>query len=258
MRLKKLIKKILPQGIYKLARRVRLSDGRFTKKDLLNRIEDVVLLDEATKNIGRDWISSTYYDDAEKWLNGFWNENTIFYKQFCQLDCTAVVELACGHGRHVQKYLQKAQTITLVDINRENIEFCQKRYAAEKKIRYLITSGDNFRGIDTNSQTAIFSYDAMVHFELLDILNYLKDANRILTNGGKILFHHSNAAFSPELSYDQKPHWRNFMSADIFTYLALRTGFAMLHQDVFSWGSGENFARDIDCLSLCQKVKALK
>jgi hypothetical protein len=95
----------------------------------------------------------------------------------------------------------------------------------------------------------------MVHFELLDILEYLKDANRILINGGKILFHHSNAAFSPELNYHQKPHWRNFMSADIFAYLALRNGFTVLRQDVFSWGGGENFAKDIDCLSLCQKAR---
>jgi hypothetical protein len=45
------------------------------------------------------------------------------------------------------------------------------------------------------------------------------------------------------------------MSADIFAYLALRTGFVVLEQNIFSWGGGENYAKDIDCLSLCQKVR---
>jgi len=214
-----------------------------------------VLLSDVTKNIGRDWISSPYYDEAEKWLSIFWGENTIFYKYFHELDCTNIVELACGHGRHVQEYLEKTRTITLVDINQENIDFCKKRYLGEDRIKYLVNNGNNFKGIDSNSQTAIFSYDAMVHFELIDILEYLKDANRILEHGGKILFHHSNAAFSPELWYSQKPHARNFMSADIFTYLAMRNGFKVLCQDIFSWGGGENFAKDIDCLSLCEKIK---
>jgi hypothetical protein len=82
-----------------------------------------------------------------------------------------------------------------------------------------------------------------------------KEANRILVNGGKILFHHSNADFSPELQYVKKPHSRNFMSADIFAYLAMRNGFMVLSQDVFSWGGGENLYPDIDCLSLCRKIK---
>ena len=116
--------------------------------------------------------------------------------------------------------------------------------------------GNNFAGIESNSATAVFSYDAMVHFEMLDIIEYIKDSNRILTNGGKILFHHSNAGYSPELGWS-KPHGRNFMSADIFAYFALRYGFIVLSQDIFSWGGGDNFYADLDCLSLCQKIKTL-
>jgi hypothetical protein len=111
----------------------------------------------------------------------------------------------------------------------------------------------------SNSQTAVFTYDAMVHFEMLDIIEYLKDANRISIDGGKILFHHSNAAFSPEIFYHYKPHMRNYMSADIFAYLALRFGFVVISQDIMSWGIvGENFSKDIDCLSLCQKIETYK
>jgi ubiquinone/menaquinone biosynthesis C-methylase UbiE len=206
--------------------------------------------------IGNDWKKSDgYYEQAEQWLDVFWNEDTVFYKCFKQLDCSAIVELACGQGRHVQKYLEKSKTITLVDINQEQIDFCKKRFENEQKINYIVNSGSNFSDIKSDSQTAVFTYDSMVHFELTDVLSYIKDANRILVKGGKILFHHSNADFNPELNYAQKPHSRNFMSADIFTYLALRNGFTVLSQDVFSWGGGKNIYPDIDCLSLCQKIR---
>jgi len=41
--------------------------------------------------------------------------------------------------------------------------------------------------------------------------------------------------------YTQKPYCKNFMSADIFAYMALRMGFAVLKQDLISWGSGDEY-----------------
>jgi ubiquinone/menaquinone biosynthesis C-methylase UbiE len=187
-------------------------------------------------------------------LNIFWDADSVFYTYFKELDGSYIVELACGHGRHVEKYLPTAKNITLVDMNKENIDFCKSRFADKNLINYSINSGCNFSDIDTDSQTAIFSYDAMVHFELLDILEYIKDANRILKHGGKILFHHSNIDFYPELSGLQKPLWRNFMSADIFVHLATRLGFKVLSQDVFSFGRGKEFYPNTDCLSLGEKI----
>jgi ubiquinone/menaquinone biosynthesis C-methylase UbiE len=140
-----------------------------------------------------------------------------------------------------------------VDINKENIDFCKNRFSNESKIRYVVCSGSDFGEIDTDSITSIFTYDAMVHFEMLDIISYLKDAYRILIPGGRLLFHHSNAAFNPGVHYNQKPHWRNFMSADIFAHLAMRMGFSILSQDIMSWGGGDNFSEALDCLSFCQK-----
>ena len=236
--------------VYKL-----LENNGYRKADFLS--------DDITKTIGKDWVQKAYYDiaESEKALSLFWNENTVFYNSFCQLDCTNIVELACGHGRHVQKYYEKAQNITLVDINQENIDFCKNRFFDKERINYLVNNGNNFHGINSNSQTSIFSYDAMVHFDLIDIYEYLKESNRILVKDGKILFHHSNAAFSPEKYYLEKPHGRNIMSADTFAYLALRTGFIILKQDIFHWGSKDSkkypLAENIDCLSLCQKTKSI-
>lgn len=197
--------------------------------------------------------ASKYYSLSEQSVDIFWKEDSIFYDFFSNLNTDHIVELACGHGKHVPQYIDKAKTICLVDVNKQNIDFCKKRFASSNKISYYTNNGNDFSTITSNSQTAIFSYDAMVHFELLDIANYLHEANRILVTGGKILFHHSNVDFYQELSGMQKPQWRNFMSADIFAYLAVRNGFTVLKQHIMSWGKGKNFYPNLDCLSLCQK-----
>lgn len=193
---------------------------------------------------------SNYYEDAESdsWMNIFWAESSQFKKMFAKLDVSSVVELACGHGRHVQQYINDSSSITFVDINEENIAFCKNRFKEDTRFHYLVTSGNNFSGIKAASQTAVFSYDVMVHFEMLAVSDYLSETFRILCPGGKALFHHSNYTGNPDNSYKDSPGWRNFMSADIFRYLAKRCGFTVLAQHVIDWSVPR-----LDCLTLLEK-----
>ena len=65
-----------------------------------------------------------YFEDAEtiNSIKRFWGENSPFREKFIKLDLRNVIELACGRGRHVPHYLQKAGEVTLVDILEENIQ----------------------------------------------------------------------------------------------------------------------------------------
>jgi cyclopropane fatty-acyl-phospholipid synthase-like methyltransferase len=119
----------------------------------------------------------------------------------------------------------------------------------------IYTTGMRNSEIERMRVKDLITYDAMVHFEMFDIIDYVKDANRILKTGGKILFHHSNHDFSPELIYSQKPNGRNYLSANIFKYIVSRCGFKVISQVIMPWGTGENYLKDSDCLSLCQKIE---
>lgn len=186
----------------------------------------------------------------KKILTNSGGANNIFLRRFKELNPESIVELACGHGRHVPHYMDTAGDITLVDVNQENLDFCRQRFAGNEKIHFYLTPGNNFQDLPNASYSAIFSYDSMIHFNLFDVASYINDAWRILKPGGKILFHHSNYYDAPvENFYFQNPNWHNFCSDRIFAHLATAAGFKVLSQDLLDASGGKN----LGCLSLCQK-----
>lgn len=192
-----------------------------------------------------------YFDKAEQSesLDVFWGSESPFLEQFKKLDLTNVIELACGRGRHVLKYLDCAGTITLVDILEQNIEICKDRFQGYENINYYCNNGYNLEELKSNQYTALFCYDAMVHFEMMDIYEYLKDIYRVLVPGGMALIHHSNNTSDYKASFANAPNGRSFMSKDIFAYLAYRCGFQIIEQREIDWG-----IKSLDCLSLIKKL----
>lgn len=189
-----------------------------------------------------------YFERAESALSTFWDDKSEFKRMFMQLDLENVIELACGRGRHVSQYLADAGKITLVDILAKNIDFCKERFSDCDKIRYYKNNGYNLEELEDNTYTALFCYDAMIHFEMLDIYQYLLDIYRVLVPGGKALLHHSNNDKDYKNAFDNNIGGRNFMSKDIFAYLSYRAGFEILEQQVLDWEEP-----DLDCLTLIQK-----
>lgn len=138
----------------------------------------------------------------------------------------------------------------LVDINASNIDACRARFAdAPRKVEFIVNNGAELSGVQSQSLTALFSYDAMVHFEFDDVLAYIKEIYRALEPGGRALLHHSNNDKQPGNIYNDNTHWRNFMSAALLKHAAARAGFIVLDQIVIPWAG----AADIDCLSLLEK-----
>lgn len=190
-----------------------------------------------------------YYEAAESALSFFWSKESLFRKRFDLLDLENVVELACGHGRHVPEYVNKAKHITLVDILQKNIDFCKNRFKNIDNISYYVNNGYDLSELKSDSYTSLFTYDSMVHFELLDIFSYLKETFRILKNGGMALFHHSNNTSDYKVSFSNGIEGRNYMSKDLFAYLVHRAGLIVMDQELTWYNNGTY----IDCLTLVKK-----
>lgn len=191
-----------------------------------------------------------YFEIAESEcaLDFFWADGGICRELFDRLDLQNTVELACGRGRHVPHYMDYAVHITLVDILEKNIDLCRMRFSGANKISYVVNNGYDLSALPNDHYTSLFTYDSMVHFELLDIANYLKETYRILSPGGKALFHHSNNDSDYKASYDNAVESRSFMSKNVFAYLAYRAGFEIEDQRIVDWVEPE-----IDCLTLVVK-----
>lgn len=239
------------------------NDKQIFYPDILNWM-DSYFKDKVEKDrnvIAYYHVDAAYYKyaDNEDKLNIFWGNESPFYSMFKKLNLQNVIELACGQGRHVVKYIDKAEHITLVDILKDNLDVCRERYGAmTNKISFYCNDGYDLKQLSDETYSALFTYDAMVHFEMMDIYSYLKDIYRVLIPGGEALFHHSNNGDDYRNSFVSNLHCRNFMSKNIFAYLAYKCGFEILEQKVIDWGTGERLVKELDCITLVRKPMCFK
>ena len=98
------------------------------------------------------------------------------------------------------------------------------------------------------SLTAIFCYDAMVHFHRDIVREYLVDTKRVLVPGGRALFHHSNNSLDPDSPFDKNAHGRAYLSAALFRKYAEAAGLKVLEQRVIDWVQ----SKELDCVSLVE------
>jgi ubiquinone/menaquinone biosynthesis C-methylase UbiE len=201
------------------------------------------------RSAAEGWDKSPYYQNAEQLLYVFWDEETLFRKVFEQLDLTRVLDLACGHGRHTERIVGRAGHVTLMDVHETNIEACRRRLGHHRHLRFVVNNGYDFRPLDDGELTAIFCYDAMVHFAPLVVAAYLSDTRRVLGRGGLALYHHSNYPAAPSSNYALNPGARNHMTQELFGLFATAAGLTVVESHVLPWGGVDA----LDCVTLVRK-----
>jgi SAM-dependent methyltransferase len=187
--------------------------------------------------VGEAWKQSAYYQDAERWTFIFWDPGQPFRTWFDRLDLRNALELACGHGRHAERVVPHAGQLTLMDIHEENLDACRARLSGYGNVRYLLNSGYDFRPVPDATLTAIYCYDAMVHFSPDLVAAYLEDARRVLAPGGMALLHHSNYDADPSQHYGSNPQARNRMTLEMFRGLAERAGLEVVDSKPVEWAA---------------------
>lgn len=184
-------------------------------------------------------------------MRAFWgtgNPQRPFRRLFAELDLRMTAELACGHGRHAGQIYKQVPALILIDVVPENVAFCRERFKGAGNVATMQNDGATFRPLPDEYVTAIYCYDAMVHFECDVVLSYIRDTARILKRGGRALFHHSNLSAFPGRDHRLNPGGRNFMSQELFIHTARRSGLNVRESVVFDWD-----APHTDCLTLLEK-----
>jgi cyclopropane fatty-acyl-phospholipid synthase-like methyltransferase len=142
--------------------------------------------------------------------------------------------------------VEHAGAVTLMDVHASNIQACRRRLGRHGHLTFIVNNGYDFRPVRKSDVTAIFCYDAMVHFAPDVVSSYLRDTRRVLSEGGLALYHHSNYSAPDGRNYALNPGARNHMTAALFQSLALAAGLDVVESHVLPWGGVDA----LDCVTL--------
>ena len=216
------------------------------KHQNINALPDRSRLAQAAEDIGADWKHSAYYDSAEQFIEDAWINSIWPFISQCDFSC--VVDLAAGHGRNTRKLKEISEKLYVVDIRRENIQFCQERFAGASNIILLQNNGFTLNGIADEEVTLIYCFDAMVHFDSDVVRAYLRDFHRVLKPGGYGFCHYSNYDKNPGGHFRDNPGWRNFMSQNLFLHYCAKEGLEVVRSQIIDWDTSNQ-----DSLTLFRK-----
>lgn len=216
---------------------------------------DLGIDEAAVQKVSQRWVSTPYYDAVEHKAPAQWTSLIRpFLDPFPDIDWSHVLEIAVGHGRMTRILLETAQRVTGVDVLKENIDFCAKRFEGESRIRLIQTDGVTLKEIPSSSISFVFCFDSMVHFDSDVVRSYIRECRRVLQPGGYFFAHHSNLTRNPEGDFQRAAHARNFMSEALFRHFSKKEGMSVSATKIINWGEGEKRFEGLDCLSLLRKV----
>jgi SAM-dependent methyltransferase len=215
---------------------------------------------------GDPFRDSAYFAAAEPDMQRHWDY--YIWPRIEPLDRSRVLDLACGHGRNTAHLLDVSDQVVAADINSECIAACQQRFPGAANLDYLQLDGVSLQPLDNASLSLVYCWDAMVHFEPDVVESYVAECARTLIPGGHGFIHHSNRMNDSMTTFQQEPHWRNYMSKDLFRYFVRKSGLIMVNQSVIGWDESviaqrpfwrkrdSNFVAELDCISLFRKAFA--
>jgi SAM-dependent methyltransferase len=218
-------------------------------------------ISESHNNIIDTWreetsADSAYYSrfEAPELMSWFWGIRTPFRVAFERyLDLTDVLEIASGAGRHSAQIVEKCGRLTLIDTSILGTKLAKERFSDAENVEVLLSIDGKSLPFDQERFSAVFSYDAMVHFEPLTVAEYVGAIASVLKPGGRALLHHSNYAKHPTNHFKDNPDWRNFMPHGFIEHIASRSGLKLIDRKTFSWKKKWGFRDKTDALTVFEK-----
>ena len=200
---------------------------------------------------GDPFKSAEYFAVAEPYMDEQWK--ALIWPRIEKFDLTRVLDLAAGHGRNSAKLRDVAKAVVVVDINDECLDACRKRFAGDSRFTFVKTDGASLSGVADASISLVYSFDSMVHFAPEVVRSYLRECRRVLVPGGHGFCHHSNYTGNRDGDFRTSPHWRNYMSRELFATYLQEAGLEVVTSDLLDWGQAPDFYKDIDCLTVFRR-----
>lgn len=219
-------------------------------------------LDKSHNDVADMWRTAGradfgYYERFEDpaLLAWFWSEQSRFRIALERyLDLTDVLEIASGAGRHANQIASRCRHLALIDTSPDASALAKARFADQPQVEVVLSADGLTLPFEGGRFTAIYSYDAMVHFEPLTVAAYIQEISRTLSVGGRAVIHHSNYSWHPERRFDENPNWRNFMPKGMMAHLCSRNGLKIIEQQAFNWNRRNPFSAKTDAMTVVERI----
>ena len=195
-----------------------------------------------------------YFVDAESGIQFQWDK--YIWPLINKFDFNSVLELAPGGGRNTERLCSVAKNIYAIDYNFYAIEQCRKRLGNSHSgcnIEYHVNNGLDINMIQNESITAIYCWDAAVHFDKSIFGSYLPEFSRVLKKGGQGFIHHSNLGDMADKNIKKNPGWRSNMDKKKFVQICDLNGLQIVEQVDVNWGKDKRGREITDCCSVFKK-----
>lgn len=103
-----------------------------------------------------------------------------------------ILEIACGHGRMTEWLLKEPRSYMGVDLTKECVDYCRKRFGENDSIRFHQCNGRSLEMAASGTVAFAFSWGSLVHCNDRTMEAYAKELDRVLVEGGYAVLHHSN------------------------------------------------------------------
>ena len=153
-----------------------------------------------------------------------------------------VLEIAPGFGRWTKYLIGLAERLIVIDLAEKCIDHCKEIFTNEKHIKYYVNDGKSLDMLEDNTLDFVFSYDSLVHAEMVVMHIYFEQLSKKLSDNGVAFIHHSNIGEYKKLTGDivkmGKDHGRAFsVTADSVRASVESAGLACISQETLNWGS---------------------
>ena len=209
---------------------------------LLEPLDGVLLRIEGRRGVlgpaHRRYRGQTPLDNRELWSRYDWSggglewgpaesRDALIDKMLPPGDHESIVEIGPGAGRFSEVLAERAQRLVLVDVTDEALRRCREHLGERPGVEYVRTDGASLPGVTGASIDLVWSFEAFVHMQPVDVAAYVGEIARVLRPGGRAVIHHA--------ARRDRSGWRAPMSAALFARLAGDRGLEVESQE--SWGT---------------------
>lgn len=142
----------------------------------------------------------------------------------------AVLEIGPGGGRWTDFLVDRAGTLTAVDISSACVELCRQRFGDRPHARFEVTDGASIPGVENESVAVVWSFDVFVHINGAEVDRYLGELARVMAPGARAVIHHGTCA-------GRRGGWRSDLTSERFEELLAGHGFEVVER-LHHWAHG--------------------